>query len=266
MRLCYRNLPERLEVLNEAFQGAPLTLILFLRPQLPWLESNYIQLLQEAKGLTYPPEEFLSTALESPFLQWNELVDTVTREFRPHKFCVLEYSPRTAIKQFARECQIAPDGSAEFRSNTSVSTIRGLALSELTKDPAMDRRMLRFMLQSMVPPSGSQRRSPFTLDQQTAVLEHFRQDWERISQRQETVSAGKWEEWSLDEMARPLEPLLRENLNPDLLEEYLTLVEWFVSTYSRRVATQRRIHQLRHERGDLFRYGMERLRRSFSRD
>ena len=33
MRLCYRNLPERLEVLNEAFQGAPLTLILFLRPQ-----------------------------------------------------------------------------------------------------------------------------------------------------------------------------------------------------------------------------------------
>lgn len=264
-RLCYRNLPERLDILGRAFQGAPITMIVFLRPQLPWLESNYMQLLQEGKGLQYPVESYLSTALDSPFLRWSNLVETVATEFRPHKLRVLEYSPNTAIKQIAHECQLTREGPTEFRANTSLSAIRGLAMSELVQDSTIDKRVLRFMLQSRLAPSRSQRRSPFTLDQQSAVLEHFRHDWDRVSHRQEAVSAGQWEEWKRDEMARPLEPLVSSSLDRDLFEEYLMVIRELLNSSGHRVSIDRRIHQLRYERADLFRHMMRRCRRWFTR-
>lgn len=264
-RLCYRNLPERLEILGEAFKDAPITLIIFVRPQLPWLESMYSQVLQEGKGSLHPPDGFLSTAMESKYLSWNQLIDSTVMHLRPHDFRVLAYSAQTAIAQFAAQFSLALDSSADIRSNRSVSAIRGQALSQLANDPALDRRLLRHLLQSMVSPAQSFRRSPFTEDQQRTVLDHYREDWISVSRRQEAHSSGSWDQWREDEMSRPLGTWSDESLDNDLFNEYLEILRWTYNAQSRRIALNRRIQQVRYERADLWQVVMDRTRRWFSR-
>lgn len=264
-RLCYSNLPERIEILNEAFNDCQITLIVFLRPQLPWLESMYTQVLQEGKGTLHPVTDFLSTAMESPFLQWNALVDLVAEQLNPEQIHAVEYSPKTVIEQFAGLCHISSDGSDGVRSNKSVSAIRGLALSELANDPELDRRLLRHLLQSMVSPTQSERLSPFTLDQQRSVLDHFREDWMLVSRRQEAVSLSNWDQWHEDEKSRPLDSWSAERIDNELFNEYLEIIRWTYGAASSRIALHRRLQQLQHERADLRQLVVDRSRRWFSR-
>ena len=264
-RLCYQNLPERIEILAEAFDDCPITLIVFLRPQLPWLESMYAQVLQVGKGSLYPATDFLSTAMESPYLHWNALVDSVAKQLKPEQIHAVEYSPRTAIEQFADLCHISSLGFDGVRSNKSVSAIRGHALSELANDPELDRRLLRHLLQSMVSPAQSARRSPFTEHQQQAVLDHFREDWELVSHREEAISLNNWDQWHEDEKSRPLDSWSAENVDNDLFNEYLEIIRWTYSAQGWRIALHRRLQQLRHERADLRQLVLERTRRWFSR-
>jgi hypothetical protein len=264
-RLCYSNLPERIEILNEAFNGCPITLIVFLRPQLPWLESMYAQVLQEGKGTVHPVTDFLSTAMESPYLQWNALVDLVAKQLNPEQIHAVEYSPSTVIEQFAGLCNISSNGSDGVLSNKSVSAIRGLALSELAIDPELDRRLLRHLLQSMISPAQSERRSLFTQDQQQSVLDHFREDWMLVSRRQEAISLSNWDQWHEDEKSRPLNSWSAGSIDVELFNEYLEIIRWTYGAASWRIALHRRLQQLRYERADLRQLLVERTQRWFSR-
>ena len=68
----YRVSPDRVALLRDSLAGSSFQLVVYLRPQVDWLGSVYLQGVQE--GRTTSPEDFLAGVTSQRFLAWSNLV------------------------------------------------------------------------------------------------------------------------------------------------------------------------------------------------
>jgi hypothetical protein len=260
MRRAYANLDERLDILAPALWGLDVHVVIFVRPQLAWLESAYAQVLSEGKFVE--PERFLDEASASEYIYWGRLVDRVRDALEPSRLSVVPYSPQTVVPDFCDAIDLeVPDGGADIRANRSLSLERSLAVGPLSASLNEDWRDVRFLLQSMVPPvDGLERVSPFSPSTQEEILVAYRSEWEQVGGLARDASDVEVfrKAWFAESSLRP--HLYRDPSDVDvrLFGEYLALASQLFASSS--VRRRRQIFLLAHDRPHLFAYIKRRLR------
>lgn len=260
MRRAYTNLDERLEILVPALRGLDVHVVIFVRPQLGWLESAYSQVLSEGKFVE--PRSFLDQARASKYLYWARLVERVEEALEPTRLSVVPYSADTVVSDFCGAVGLkAPVGVADVRANRSLSLERSLAVGPLSTSLDVDWRDVRFLLQSMVPPvSGVERVSPFSDSDQEEILVAYRTEWEQaggLPRNSSDVEAFR-KAWSNDSHRRPHSHRDPNDVDARLLSEYVALASELYARSS--VRRRRQFFLLAHDRPHLLAYIKRRLR------
>lgn len=183
------------------------TMVLYVRPHLPWIESMYFQSIQNRRS--EKPGEFLASYLESraPELgrPLNELVGEVGRD----RLVIRLFDPRhDVVADIADVIGARLSDVPREHSNPSLPHDEMWALATINSvDPglcwfAMDviRRELR--------PSGGVRRSVFSADEQALIIDRFHDDWMSlaplISADDESPQEALRRTWADSVAGRPL--------------------------------------------------------------
>ena len=176
----YLHAPERARLLARAFTGTPYRLVVYLRPQLQWIDSVYIQHIQS--GGAEKPEDFLMTTINSPYIRWRHLLEILRTESGADHVVARAYLPqRDVVRDFfsLTHLEVARLGSLSSRSNMSLEAEQVPILrtiNEATSLTRPERQLIRGVLQEM---TSSSRRDSSALPEelQNLIIENFREDW-----------------------------------------------------------------------------------------
>ena len=182
----YAQAPSRLDIVRASLRGRPCRLVVYLRPQPDWLESVYLQGVQE--GRPEGPEEFWSRVREAPLLQWSGLLDLLEADGGAQQVLVRPYGDDVdVVADFALTCGVPGTvGRSEMRENVSISAIQAPVIRVLGADghlgPAECGR-IRATFQHRLALGAPRGWSAFPEDIQREIRDHSRADWAAVSAR-----------------------------------------------------------------------------------
>ncbi len=178
----YGSAGERLDSLRTALSDTPFEIVLYLRPQLDWLASAYLQLVQE--GGTVSSRDFWESVRDQDLLSWSVLCNVVAQRSGAERVRVRAHVPgRDVVEDFFAVCGIgaAPrPTSAGIRINESISAIQAPILARLNRDESISpdgRLRLRHMFQGPLAVGVDRDWSPFPQDVQVQIADRYRADW-----------------------------------------------------------------------------------------
>lgn len=167
----------RIRYLLDRFGPDQTTLVLYVRPHMPWLESLYFQTLQNRRALG--PSDFLRRFLDAEAANLGEKVRAISSTTEPGRLIVRIHDGATdVVADLARVMGVGLEGGGGSHPNTSLGHGEIWTLAALNRtDPglcwyAIDRLRRR--------PSASQsasRLSVFTEQEQVMIIERFAADW-----------------------------------------------------------------------------------------
>lgn len=182
----YALAPARLALLRESLAGSRYQLVVYLRPQVDWLGSLYLQGVQE--GRTTSSEDFLASMDSQPLLSWANLVRLLQEHSGAERVVVRAHTrSRDSVEDFFR---IAGLGSpprvsrSTIRENASISACQAPILVALNEDAALtrdERVRRRHIFQGMLAAPDPSPMSPFPPSLQRDVAEHYRADWIEVA-------------------------------------------------------------------------------------
>ena len=178
----YQLAPKRVAMLRTALSGVPYRLVVYLRPQLDWLPSVYLQAVQE--GRTSRSEEFWTGIKDQPLLTWSRLLDLLRNESGAERVIVRAHTrSRDAVTDFFQVCSLGKPprtGKTMIRINASIAAVQApvlMALNELPDLTPFQRGQLRHLFQQVLAPGAAVGMSPFPESVQREIAERFRDDW-----------------------------------------------------------------------------------------
>lgn len=204
----YEQAHARIQILNGALGGIEHELILYVRPQLTWLPSVYLQLVQQGRSMS--PWGFWEGIRDQPNLQWARLVDLVTSESAAMRVAVRAFNPGRDVVDDFFACAGLPEPPRPvrfgIRENVSIAAVQAPILAALNSDPSLgsqERLHLRHVFQDRLAAGAPPGLSPFPFDLQAEIAGRFRGDWSDLASalattdpREATVfqeAAGIWD-------------------------------------------------------------------------
>jgi hypothetical protein len=181
----YIRAPERVRLLARALTGTPYKLVVYLRPQLQWIESVYIQHIQS--GGTAQPRDFLEALLNSPYVRWKRLLELLRAESGADHVVARAYLPkRDVVGDFFTLAQLNVTGSSPYASRSNISLLAEQVpilrtINEAASLTRPERQVIRGVLQQMAS-SSTRQTSAFPGDAQELISETFREDWTVLSE------------------------------------------------------------------------------------
>ena len=186
----YGTAERRAALLKDSLSGRGFQLIWYIRPQLSWLQSVYLQGVQQGSSET--AEGFLSRCLMSPSLNWSHLWD-VLESTGAQAVVPRAYVPsRNVVSDFLNLCGhgVPTTKQAELRVNTSISPAQAVIMRELNaQSDSAKNEMLRAAFQQGSRRSSVKRQSVFSESRQVEVLQAYAGDWEAVTSRVRVTDA-----------------------------------------------------------------------------
>jgi len=181
----YADLPQRIMALREALPDVPITLVLGLRRQSTWVQSMYLQSLQQG-GSMYA-SEFWSQLETSPYVLWSNLVAEAESAFGQDAVRVfLHQDGRDAVTDFFSLCGLKPPPSMgrPIRENVSVSATQAPIVRRFNEmsTPTEQKAMRRF-LQLVAGPDPSGKFSVLPESTTSSIGAACRTDWHDLITR-----------------------------------------------------------------------------------
>ena len=183
----YLEAPERVGLLYNSLGRREAKVIVYFRPHLRWLESLYLQAIQQ--GDSANPEDFWTRLSDSPWLQWNRLLDlledcpinckVIPRVYTPEPSTVQDFFQTLGLGALP---QLVP---RNLRANTSISPLHASLLQGLLQRPdvsAGDKTRIRAFFQTL-PATASSMYSVFPDGLRLAMQTHFADDWLTLMNR-----------------------------------------------------------------------------------
>ena len=183
----YSSASSRIAMINEALSGRRFQLVVYVRPQLRWLESLYIQGVQ--MGWREDPEAFVEKVTSSQWISWQQLSTHLTDVSNAEKVIIRPYvTGANVVSDFARVIRsrvMAVQAYRGFRVNQSLPPRRAQLIHLALAAGVMNSRDvtgLRGTLAAMPDVLGIEAESIFPVALQERVVLTYRDDWCRISQ------------------------------------------------------------------------------------
>ena len=180
----YADAERRAELVKNSMAGRDFQIVIYLRPQLSWLQSVYVQGVQQ--GSLRTPDEFLDGCLSSTWVRWSQLCDlletTGAKSIIPRAYG----GGRNVIADFMNVVGLErPTGKqAALLVNASISPAQAVILREFNRrNGSIDQARLRAAFQSRLMASTSGRWSVFREDRQHEILSAFESDWQDLTAR-----------------------------------------------------------------------------------
>jgi len=185
----YSSVTERVTFVNEVLSGKRFQLVVYVRPQLRWLESLYIQGVQ--MGWIEDPEIFVESVTSSPWISWQRLTTHLIDVSNAERVIMRPYTTGVnVVSDFARVIRsrvMAAQAYRGFRVNQSLPPRRAqlihLALAAGVID-GRDATSLRGPLAVMPDLLGIEAESIFPVALQEEVALRYKDEWSEI--------AGDW--------------------------------------------------------------------------
>lgn len=198
----YQLVPKRVSLLRDALAGSSFQLVVYLRPQVDWLGSVYLQGVQE--GRVTSPEAFLADVTSQRFLAWSSLVGLLQEQSGAERVAVRAYTrSRDAVEDFFLVCGLgAPPrvNRGTIRNNVSISALQAPILIALNREEGLTREdsvRLRHAFQGLLAATNPAPLSPFPEASQREVAEHFLADWLTVAdmiEQSDPAEAGVFRE------------------------------------------------------------------------
>ena len=178
----YQLAPKRVAMLRDALDGSSYQIVVYLRPQLDWLTSVYLQGVQE--GRTIRAEEFWTGIKDEPLLEWSRLLDLLRKESGAERVIARAHTrSRDAVADFFEVCSLVKPprtGKTMIRINASIAAVQApvlIALNELPDVTPEQRGQLRSVFQQVLEQGAPVGLSSFPEPVQREIAEKFRDDW-----------------------------------------------------------------------------------------
>ena len=189
----YARAPERLRIIDESLSGRDYRFIVYFRPQLPWLQSLYLQGVQQ--GMDDAPEDFVDRVTASPCVRWQSMLGLLRGSDATSVVARAYVSSRDVVGDFFAQASLGapPDvGASGFRENPSITAVQAPILRTLNSgaDPAASAR-LRELFQGRLREGAPRGFSPFSAELQESCLHRFRDDWAALSEAVRSVDASE---------------------------------------------------------------------------
>ena len=180
----YARADERVRLIDESLLGRDFRFVVYFRPQLPWLQSVYLQGVQQ--GMADTPEAFLSRVTTSPGTRWHSLLQLL-RSSAASSVIVRAYLPtRDIVGDFFAQVGLgAPPAvvAGGFRENPSVMAVHAPILRALNSGAHTGREeALRQLFQGILREGAPRGLSSFPVILQESCLQLFRDDWVALSE------------------------------------------------------------------------------------
>ena len=207
----YQLAPKRVAMLRDALDGSSYQIVVYLRPQLDWLTSVYLQGVQV--GRTIRAEEFWTGIKDEPLLEWSRLLDLLRKESGAERVIARAHTrSRDAVADFFEVCSLGKPprtGKTMIRINSSISAVQApvlIALNELPDLTPEQRGQLRSVFQQALAPGAVSGLSPFPESVQREIVEKFRDDWLVVADSLVVIDPKESQTFR-NEAQRCLEPL-----------------------------------------------------------
>lgn len=184
MRDLYEDAPKRArQLVNILGPQSQLTFVIYLRPQSQWVQSTFIQMVQE--GESPDSSEWLNQFYSKKFSKWSNLIRDLSGEIGSENLVVRPYVSNIE-KDFAEALNI-PQGEIRKSesSNESISPIQAELMSHInarfsSDADARNRRAIRYFFQHIAPKDSDKNQSTFSTREQKKLILHTKRDWEEL--------------------------------------------------------------------------------------
>ena len=176
----YAKASQRITAFRDAMGRRPVSFVAYVRPQPRWLESLYLQGIQQ--GNSESPAEFLDQVLGAPNLRWSILGTVIRDELGADSLDFRPYSSRDVVEDFFRSQSLGSPPSFSrngLRINRSIAPIQGPLLRDLLSDPDLDssdKLRIRRVFQSPLATGAMSGFSCFSEAQQTEMRDVLTDD------------------------------------------------------------------------------------------
>lgn len=185
----YASAQSRLAIMREALSGCEYRLVVYLRPQPDWLESVYLQGIQQ--GYLQSPEEFWSQMRRAPYLQWSPLLDVLERESGASALIVRPYGDGTdSVTDFFETCslprQLRRFRQSPLRENVSISPLQSAVMRKVAAGSDLtiaDRQRLRSVFQEVLKNYARWDFSLFSAQVMKEIRDQTFPDWRKVTER-----------------------------------------------------------------------------------
>ncbi len=186
---CYASAQSRISLMREALSDCEYRLVVYLRPQPDWLESVYLQGIQQ--GCLQSPKEFWSEMRKAPYLRWSTLLDVLERESGATGLIVRPYGDGAdSVADFFETCSLPRQSRRlrqfPLRENVSISPLQSAVMRKVAADTDLtiaDRQRLRWVFQEEL--AGDARRdfSVFSAQVTQEIRDQTFPDWQKVTER-----------------------------------------------------------------------------------
>lgn len=227
----YQAIERRLEAIRAAVSGRPFRIVAFVRPQLDWLQSLYIQAIQQGK--TDLPGDFVSQVTASPWIDWLRMLELLEDASGASEICIRPYVPSVDIvPEFFSIAQVPLGGYSPERmgrQNPSMTPRRAMLMRALNAGGWLasdETRHLRAFLQGLGKDSDRRAESVFPADVQDLIRSRYEGAWARlsVSQRLSPQSRQAFAQVAVDVDWSPSPWVGADLTSPPLAEEGLRLI------------------------------------------
>lgn len=207
----YRQAHERAELVSRALAGREFRIVVYLRPQIDWLPSVYLQGVQE--GRPEDPDEFWARLADEPLLKWGALLDILQNRTGAAQVVARAFGGgRDAVADFLGLCGVrVHPGMPAIAENVSIAPIQAPLLLALNRQPgitASERARLRDVFQSRLRPGAPSGWSAFPESVVEQVRARTLADWESVTARVSSTDPVEGERFAalVEAWARPALP------------------------------------------------------------
>ena len=202
----YLDLPVRLERLKTALGPLDVTVVLSLRRQPDWVESLYLQTLQE--GAAWIGDDFYQHICTTGYLNWARLLADLESALDPWLVRVLIHDPsRDSILDFFALCGLKspPDVGAPIKENVSISATQATIVRMLNSQlSSHTQRKVRGFMQQIAGPASRSDASALSPEVRASIDAAHSQEWRplledlarngRLAPGLDPVALGGWPE------------------------------------------------------------------------
>jgi len=178
----YSRAPARVRILDESLKGREYQVIVYLRAQLPWLQSVYLQGVQQ--GRNDSPETFVTRVTASPFVCWNTLLELLRGSDATNIIVRAYESRRDVVNDFFAQTALGTPpnvGAMGLRENPSITAVQAPILRALNSHAnAAESQRHRELFQGPLREHSPSGLSPFPVAMQQATLRRYHDDWSAV--------------------------------------------------------------------------------------
>ena len=177
---------ERVRLLRDCLAGSQFQVVIYLRPQIDWLASLYLQ--SATTGSTEGPELFWQRMKPQRMLIWSNLLTALREESGAVNVVArVHSSSRDAVTDFFHLCSLGDPprvGKSPIRENLSIKAVQApilIAINRETTSEAAEHGKLRQVFQQVLSQEAPGGFSPFPERVQRDISSTYMHDWDVVA-------------------------------------------------------------------------------------